>query len=80
MNEILENPVPHLLDDFVFKKLQELGMINPTGVRNLVIKKMFREYRKTLSAGESILKLQEKYPYIQFGIRKIVYNTTLIGL
>lgn len=82
MNEILENPVPHLLNDFVFKKLQELGIINTLGVRNLLIKKMFQEYRSNkMSAGEAIEKIQEKYPYIQFeSVRKIIYDKTFIGL
>lgn len=75
MTEHLENPVPELLDTFVFNKLQELGLINSNEVRNLLIRQMYKKNRETMNTGESIEKILEKYPYLQFdSVKRIIYK------
>ncbi|MCK6600470.1 MAG: hypothetical protein L6Q77_01475 [Bacteroidetes bacterium] len=72
----MNNPVADILPDDLFLKLRTLGLINEKGIRDLEIKKRFRELRTQMAASEVIESLRNEYPYLQYDtIRKIVYQT-----
>lgn len=71
----MQNPVADILPDDLFFKLRTLGLINEKGIRDLEIKKKFRELRNEMTAAEVIEYLRSEYPYLQYDtIRKIVYQ------
>lgn len=74
-NEVL-NPISHLVNDELFIKLKELGLLNEKLLRDFEIKRKYQMYRKQkISASVAIDYLQEEYPYLQYDtIRKIVYS------
>jgi len=70
-----ENPLKDLIDDKVFRVLQKHNLLDEKAIRDYQIRKMFKEMRRTMSAGDAIDQLREMYPYLQFDtIRKIVYQ------
>jgi len=70
------NPLSDIIPDEIFKKLNSEKLLNFTSVRDHLIRKKYKFYRKNkLSVSQAILKLREDYPYLQFDtIRKIVYK------
>ncbi|MCB0730044.1 MAG: hypothetical protein KDC88_03325 [Ignavibacteriae bacterium] len=72
-----ENPIPELINDDIYDLLTSRGLINEKSVRDYLIKKRFRDMRKSkMRASEAIDQLRAEYPYLQFDtIRKIVYQT-----
>ncbi len=72
--EKTRNPLADLIDDTTYVKLQEFGLFNEKAVRDYRIRKMYRELRASMNAGDAIDAIRERYPYLQFDtVRKIVY-------
>jgi hypothetical protein len=72
-----ENPIPELVNDEIYDMLSKRGLINEKSVRDYLIRKRFRNMRKSkVRASDAIDSLREEYPYLQFDtIRKIVYQS-----
>lgn len=70
------NPLSDLISDDIYSLLQTKGLINEKSVRDYTIRKKFHELKsKNIPASESIERLRNQYPYLQFDtIRKIVYQ------
>jgi hypothetical protein len=76
-----ENPLSELINDEVFDLLRGHGLLDEKAIRDYQIRKMFKEMRKELSAGDAIDKIRDMYPYLQFDtIRKIVYQISSKGV
>ncbi len=74
----LDNPLRELISDEVFFVLTQNRLLDEKAVRDFEIRRMFRSFRDTMSAGDAIDRIQELYPYLQFDtIRKIVYHATV---
>lgn len=70
----IENPIRDLIADEVFVLLNDYNLLSEKAIRDHVIRKKFKELRKSLSAGDAIDQIREEYPYLQFDtVRKIVY-------
>jgi hypothetical protein len=71
----IDNPLRELINDDVFVLLTNHKLLDEKAIRDYQIRKMFREMRRELSAGDAIDRLRDMYPYLQFDtIRKIVYQ------
>ncbi len=71
----VENPLKDLIDDRLFRVLQNHNLLDEKAIRDYQIRKMFKEMRRTMNASDAIDQLREMYPYLQFDtIRKIVYQ------
>ncbi|PLX32859.1 MAG: hypothetical protein C0600_01450 [Ignavibacteria bacterium] len=76
-NELItgENPLQDLIDDDVYFELNKHNLFSEKAIRDYKIRRMFRNMRKEMSAGDAIDKIRELYPYLQFDtVRKIVYQ------
>ena len=72
----IENPIRDLIADEVFVLLNDYNLLSEKAIRDHVIRKKFKELRKSLSAGDAIDQIREEYPYLQFDtVRKIVYKS-----
>jgi uncharacterized protein (DUF433 family) len=70
----ISNPIRDLISDDVFVLLNDYNLLSEKAIRDHVIRKKFKELRKSLSAGDAIDQIREEYPYLQFDtVRKIVY-------
>ncbi|MBN1446995.1 MAG: hypothetical protein JXA28_03615 [Bacteroidetes bacterium] len=70
-----ENPLQDLIDDDVFFELNKHNLFSEKAIRDYKIRRMFRNMREEMSAGDAIDKIREMYPYLQFDtVRKIVYQ------
>ncbi len=70
----IDNPIRDLIPDDVFVLLNDYNLLSEKAIRDHVIRKKFKELRKSLSAGDAIDQIREEYPYLQFDtVRKIVY-------
>lgn len=70
-----DNPLRDLIDDDVFFELNKHNLFSEKAIRDYKIRRMFRNMRKDMSAGDAIDKIREMYPYLQFDtVRKIVYQ------
>ena len=77
----VDNPLKELINDDVFELLRSHALLDEKAIRDYQIRKMFKEMRKELSAGDAIDKIRDMYPYLQFDtIRKIVYQISSKGL
>jgi hypothetical protein len=77
----VDNPLKELINDDVFELLKSHALLDEKAIRDYQIRKMFKEMRKDLSAGDAIDKIRDMYPYLQFDtIRKIVYQISSKGL
>ena len=77
----IENPLKELINDETFELLRSHALLDEKAIRDYQIRKMFKEMRKELSAGDAIDKIRDMYPYLQFDtIRKIVYQISSKGL
>lgn len=76
---IMINPLRHLLTDEEFQELSRLNLLNKRVLRDIQIKRAFRELRKKgLSRDRAFEQLAESFPDLQFHtLRKIVYSVTL---
>ncbi len=77
LNTASQNPIPELINDEIYGKLLNRGLINEKSVRDYLIKRKFKNMRNSkIRASEAIDTLRDEYPYLQFDtIRKIVYQT-----
>lgn len=77
LENVLSNPIPELINDETYNLLYSRGLINEKSVRDYIIKKRFKDMRKSkIRASKAIDSLREEYPYLQFDtIRKIVYQS-----
>ena len=66
LNKIIENPV--------FKEFKSLGIIDEIGVRNLKIKKDYKELRSQYSIFEAEAILAEKYILSESTIHSILFR------
>ncbi|MCB2204998.1 hypothetical protein KQI65_09640 [bacterium] len=70
-----DNPLQDLIDDEVYFELNKHNLFSEKAIRDYKIRRMFRNMRKEMSAGDAIDKIREMYPYLQFDtVRKIVYQ------
>ena len=77
----IDNPLKELISDEIFELLRSHALLDEKAIRDYQIRKMFKEMRKELSAGDAIDKIRDLYPYLQFDtIRKIVYQISSKGL
>jgi hypothetical protein len=77
----IENPLSELINDDIYELLRSHGLLDEKAIRDYQIRKMFKEMRKELSAGDAIDKIRDMYPYLQFDtIRKIVYQISSKGV
>jgi len=70
-----DNPLQDLIDDEVYFELNKHNLFSEKAIRDYKIRRMLRNMRKEMSAGDAIDKIREMYPYLQFDtVRKIVYQ------
>jgi hypothetical protein len=70
-----DNPLQDLIDDELYFELNKHNLFSEKAIRDYKIRRMFRNMRKDMSAGDAIDKIREMYPYLQFDtVRKIVYQ------
>jgi len=69
------NPLQDLIDDELYFELNKHNLFSEKAIRDYKIRRMFRNMRQEMSAGDAIDKIREMYPYLQFDtVRKIVYQ------
>jgi hypothetical protein len=74
-NSLMENPLQEILDDNTYQQLEKLNLLSEKGIRDYTIRRIFRELRNDMSAGDAIDRIRDMYPYLQFDtVRKIVYQ------
>jgi hypothetical protein len=77
----IDNPLSELITDDIYELLRSHALLDEKAIRDYQIRKMFKEMRKELSAGDAIDKIRDMYPYLQFDtIRKIVYQISSKGM
>lgn len=80
--EEVKNPLAELvvIPDAIYAKLAAVkGLLYPATIRNLEIRKRFREMKvQKIKTGDAIENLMKEYPYLQFdSIRKIVHQSII---
>ena len=71
----LANPLKELIDDQTFAELEKLKLFSDKAIRDYKIRRILRNMRESMSAGDAIDRIREMYPYLQFDtVRKIVYQ------
>ena len=74
----MENIINGIISDEQFFELDNLGLFNETKLRDLKIRTLYRELRKSHNSGKSIELINEELPFLQFGtIQKIVLRKNL---
>ncbi|HOJ05471.1 MAG TPA: hypothetical protein PK916_15845 [Bacteroidota bacterium] len=69
------NPLRDIIDDATFSELAKHKLLSEKAIRDYMIRRMFKNMRKNMSAGDAIDRIREMYPYLQFDtVRKIVYQ------
>ena len=72
---LVENPLQDIIDDDTFLELSKHKLFSEKAIRDYKIRRLFRNMRAEMSAGDAIDKIREMYPYLQFDtVRKIVYQ------
>ena len=77
LNDIamVNNPLQDIIDDTTFDTLNKHKLFNEKAIRDYKIRRLFRNMRNDMSAGDAIDRIREMYPYLQFDtVRKIVYQ------
>jgi hypothetical protein len=70
-----ENPLRDIIDDATFETLERHKLFSEKALRDYKIRRLFKDMRLTMSAGDAIDRIREMYPYLQFDtVRKIVYQ------
>jgi hypothetical protein len=70
-----DNPLRDIIDDETYSELSRHNLFSEKALRDYMIRRMFKNMRKKMSAGDAIDKIREMYPYLQFDtVRKIVYQ------
>jgi hypothetical protein len=74
INQVV-NPLNDIIDDQTFLALERHKLFSEKAIRDYQIRRMFKDMRSTMSAGDAIDKIRDMYPYLQFDtVRKIVYQ------
>jgi hypothetical protein len=71
------NPLKEYLSDELYQLLRANDIINEKGLRDFLIRRIFRQLKESqsLSTPDAIQQIKELYPYLQLDtIRKIVYK------
>ena len=66
--------VQEIIKDPKYREYKSLGIIDEVGVRNLKIKKDFKELRKVQTIFEAELILSEKYNLSESAIHSILFR------
>ena len=71
-----ENPLSGLIDDDVFRLLDDHCLLREKGIRDYLIRRQFRQLRiSQVRPRDAIERIRKNYPHLQFDtIRKIVYR------
>jgi hypothetical protein len=70
-----DNPLRDLIDDQTFLELERHKLFSEKAIRDYQIRRIFKDMRQTMSAGDAIDRIREMHPYLQFDtVRKIVYQ------
>ncbi len=71
----IDNPLSDIIDDQTFLSLERHKLFSEKAIRDYQIRRMFKDMRSSMSAGDAIDKIRDMYPYLQFDtVRKIVYQ------
>ncbi|MCC7430607.1 hypothetical protein IT568_07185 [bacterium] len=69
------NPIPELIPDEIFHKLERFNFLNERAVRDYEIRKRFTELKETMSIQDTIDTIRNSYPYLSHDtIKKIAYT------
>jgi hypothetical protein len=71
------NPLQEYLSDELYQLLRANDIINEKGLRDFLIRRIFRQLKESqnISTPAAIEQIKELYPYLQLDtIRKIVYK------
>lgn len=69
------NPLADLIDDETFAMLNGYALFDRKSLRDYQIRKVYREMRTRMTAGQALEILHTMHPYLEFDtIRKIVYQ------
>jgi hypothetical protein len=72
---LADNPLRDIIDDQTFLVLEKHKLLSEKALRDYTIRRLFRDMRSSMSAGDAIDRIREMYPYLQFDtVRKIVYQ------
>ncbi|MBL0173993.1 MAG: hypothetical protein IPP94_01805 [Ignavibacteria bacterium] len=77
LNDLIssDNPLRDLIDDQTFLELERHKLFSEKAIRDYQIRRMFKDMRQSMSAGDAIDRIREMHPYLQFDtVRKIVYQ------
>lgn len=66
--------VQEIIKEPKYREYKSLGIIDEVGVRNLKIKKDFKELRKVQTIFQAELILAEKYNLSEFAIHSILFR------
>jgi hypothetical protein len=70
-----ENPLRDIIDDQTYLTLEKHNLFSEKALRDYMIRRLFKDMRSEMSAGDAIDKIRDMYPYLQFDtVRKIVYQ------
>lgn len=70
-----DNPLRDIIDDDTFAALERHKLFSEKALRDYQIRRLFKDMRESMSAGDAIDRIREMYPYLQFDtVRKIVYQ------
>jgi hypothetical protein len=70
-----QNPLSDIIDDRTFESLERHKLFSEKAIRDYQIRRMFKDMRSSMSAGDAIDRIRDMYPYLQFDtVRKIVYQ------
>ena len=71
----VDNPLREFIDDDTYSLLEKNKLFSEKALRDFKIRRLFRDMRNEMSAGDAIDAIREMYPYLQFDtVRKIVYQ------
>ena len=79
LNDLIssDNPLRDLIDDQTFLELERHKLFSEKAIRDYQIRRMFKDMRQSMSAGDAIDRIREMHPYLQFDtVRKIVYQSS----
>lgn len=67
-----ENPIPEIVDAITYRRLNEFGLLDTTGLRNYCIKRRYRQYRDMgLNMYDSLALLAKEYHLSYDYLRKM---------
>lgn len=70
-----KNLIVEIIDDELYEKLWEMGMLNEHAIRNYYIRKQFNQLRSQQKPAAIIEQLRNEFPYLSIeSVRKIAYS------